>query len=124
LICDTGVIVAAFDRDDDDHAACASLLAGLRERRVVPAPVATLRPRRVEALNSCHNQPSASMNAMSRPANGNRSERQRRAAIRYAEGSIAHLAPGVSLADELIADRRRGEARTNEHARPGANAGR
>jgi predicted nucleic acid-binding protein len=39
LICDTGVIGAAFDRDDDDHAACASLLAGLRERRVVPSPV-------------------------------------------------------------------------------------
>jgi len=39
LICDTGLIVAAFDRDDDDHAACAALLAGLRERRVVPSPV-------------------------------------------------------------------------------------
>jgi hypothetical protein len=65
------------------------------------------------------------MNAMSRPSNGKRSERQRRrAAIRYAEGSIAHLAPSVSLVDELIADRRRGEPHTNRPARPGANAGR
>jgi hypothetical protein len=52
------------------------------------------------------------MNAMPRSANGKRSERQcRRAAIRYAEGSVAHLAPGISLANDLIADRRRGEAR-------------
>jgi predicted nucleic acid-binding protein len=33
------VIVAAFDRDDDCHEACTSLLAGLREQRVVPSPV-------------------------------------------------------------------------------------
>lgn len=33
------MIVAAFDRDDDSHEACTSLLAGLRERRVVPSPV-------------------------------------------------------------------------------------
>jgi hypothetical protein len=39
LILDTGVVVAAFDRDDDNHDACASLLSGLRERRVVPSPV-------------------------------------------------------------------------------------
>jgi hypothetical protein len=31
---------------------------------------------------------------------------KRLAAIEYAQGSIAHLAPGVSLVDELIADRR------------------
>ncbi|HEX5762778.1 MAG TPA: PIN domain-containing protein [Solirubrobacterales bacterium] len=36
---DTGVIVAAFDRDDDHHEACSSLLANLRERRTVPSPV-------------------------------------------------------------------------------------
>lgn len=65
------------------------------------------------------------MNAMPQPTNGNRSDRQRRvAAIRYAEGSIAHLAPGVSLADELIADRRRVEPRADRRARPGVNAGR
>ncbi|MBS1886179.1 MAG: PIN domain-containing protein [Actinobacteria bacterium] len=39
LILDTGAIVAAFDRDDDNHAACASLLTGTRERRIVPSPV-------------------------------------------------------------------------------------
>jgi predicted nucleic acid-binding protein len=33
------VIVAAFDRDDDKHEACTSLLADVRERRVVPSPV-------------------------------------------------------------------------------------
>jgi predicted nucleic acid-binding protein len=33
------VIVAAFDRDDDEHEACTSLLANVRERRVVPSPV-------------------------------------------------------------------------------------
>jgi len=33
------VVVAAFDRDDDHHEACASLLSGLRERRLVPSPV-------------------------------------------------------------------------------------
>ena len=31
---------------------------------------------------------------------------KRLAAIKYAQGSIAHLAPGRNLADELIADRR------------------
>lgn len=31
---------------------------------------------------------------------------QRLAAIEYARGSVAHLAPGRNLADELIADRR------------------
>lgn len=38
---------------------------------------------------------------------------KRLTAIKFARGSIAHLAPGVSLVDELIADRR-AEART-EH---------
>jgi predicted nucleic acid-binding protein len=33
------VIVGAFDRDDDKHEVCASLLADVRERRVVPSPV-------------------------------------------------------------------------------------
>lgn len=33
------MIVAAFDRDDDHHEACTSLLARVRERRVVPSPV-------------------------------------------------------------------------------------
>lgn len=32
--------------------------------------------------------------------------KKRLAAIEYAQGSIAHLAPGRNLADELIADRR------------------
>lgn len=31
---------------------------------------------------------------------------QRLAAIEHARGSVAHLAPGRNLADELIADRR------------------
>lgn len=35
---------------------------------------------------------------------------QRMAAIAFAQGSIAHLAPGWSLADELIADRRTEQA--------------
>ena len=39
--------------------------------------------------------------------------KRRMEAIRFAEGSIAHLAPGVSLADELIADRR-AETRAEE----------
>ncbi len=65
------------------------------------------------------------MNAMSRPDNDKRSDRERRqAAIRYAEGSIAHLAPGVSLVDELIADRRRGEVRTDRTDRTGTDADR
>lgn len=38
---------------------------------------------------------------------------KRLAAIEYAQGSIAHLAPGRNLADELIADRR-AEARSEE----------
>lgn len=38
---------------------------------------------------------------------------KRLAAIEYAQGSIAHLAPGVSLADELIAERR-AEARAEK----------
>ena len=31
---------------------------------------------------------------------------KRLAAIKYAQGSVAHLAPGRNLADELVADRR------------------
>ena len=38
---------------------------------------------------------------------------QRLAAIEYAQGSIAHLAPDRNLADELIADRR-AEVRAEE----------
>lgn len=34
---------------------------------------------------------------------------KRLAAIEYAQGSIAHLAPGRNLADELVADRAKGE---------------
>lgn len=33
------MIVATFDRDDDNHEACTSLLTRRRERRVVPSPV-------------------------------------------------------------------------------------
>jgi hypothetical protein len=40
---------------------------------------------------------------------------KRLAAIEYAQGSIAHLAPDRSLADELIADRR-AEVRAEEAA--------
>jgi uncharacterized protein len=39
LIVDTGVIVGALDRGDQDHRACARLLADTRERRIIPAPV-------------------------------------------------------------------------------------
>jgi uncharacterized protein len=39
LVIDTGVLYAALDVDDDDHGSCASLLATIREPRVVPAPV-------------------------------------------------------------------------------------
>lgn len=41
---------------------------------------------------------------------------KRLAAIERAQGSIAHLAPGRSLADELIADRR--SAADAERAKP------
>lgn len=44
-------------------------------------------------------------------------EEDRLAAIEYARGSIAHLAPGRNLADELIAERRaetRMEARIDQ----------
>lgn len=40
---------------------------------------------------------------------------RRRVAIEATRGMFAHLAPGVSLADELIADRR-AEARAEEAA--------
>lgn len=39
LICDTGPLYAAIDRADEDHAACAQLLATSAEVLVVPAPV-------------------------------------------------------------------------------------
>lgn len=41
--------------------------------------------------------------------------KQRRAAAERARGMFAHVAPGVSLADELIADRR-AEAQAEERA--------
>jgi hypothetical protein len=42
---------------------------------------------------------------------------KRLAVIEYAQGSIAHLAPGRNLADELITDRRAEETRerTSQH---------
>ena len=39
LVVDTGVLIAAIDAGDRDHVACAELLAGTRERRLIPAPV-------------------------------------------------------------------------------------
>lgn len=44
---------------------------------------------------------------------------KRLAAIEYVQGSIAHLAPGRNLADELIADRRAEEARERTSQRGG-----
>jgi hypothetical protein len=50
---------------------------------------------------------------------------QRLAAIEYAQGSVAHLAPGRTgrnLADELIADRR-AEVRAEESGKPAGRRG-
>jgi hypothetical protein len=64
------------------------------------------------------------MNAMPKATKVRKSQAvRRREAIRYAEGSIAHLAPGVSLADELIADRRT-EGRAGRREQPRLGAGR
>lgn len=64
------------------------------------------------------------MNAMSKATEARKSQAaRRREAIRYAEGSIAHLAPGVSLADELVADRR-AEARAGRRGQPRPSAAR
>jgi hypothetical protein len=46
---------------------------------------------------------------------GKSTEKQRRAAAERMRGMFAHVAPGVSLADELIADRR-AEARAEAQA--------
>lgn len=47
--------------------------------------------------------------------------KRRLAAIEYVQGSIAHLAPGQNLADELIADRRSEESRERSSGRSGSN---
>lgn len=39
LICDTGALYSAIDRDDPAHSRCAALFATTRESRLVPAPV-------------------------------------------------------------------------------------
>ena len=39
LICDTGPLYAALDRNDADHDACAELITSTTEHLVVPAPV-------------------------------------------------------------------------------------
>lgn len=39
LVVDTGPLLALLDRSDDHHAACAALLSGAREPRVIPSPV-------------------------------------------------------------------------------------
>jgi predicted nucleic acid-binding protein len=39
LVIDTGVLVAAIEPRDERHQACAGLIEGAREDRVVPAPV-------------------------------------------------------------------------------------
>ena len=59
---------------------------------------------------------------MTREANADQSIAERRAAaIERTSGMFAHLAPGVSLADELVADRRaevRAEDQVDEAERP------
>ena len=47
--------------------------------------------------------------------------KKRLAAIEHVQGSIAHLAPGRNLADELIADRRTEEAHERSSGRSGSN---
>lgn len=39
LICDTGPLFAAMDRNDVDHTTCAALLSEATEQLVVPSPV-------------------------------------------------------------------------------------
>ena len=39
LICDTGPLLAALDRDDPDHSSCAALIAGATEDLAVPGLV-------------------------------------------------------------------------------------
>ncbi|MEX0985687.1 MAG: PIN domain-containing protein [Actinomycetota bacterium] len=39
IVLDTGVVVAALDRDDRRHRACRSLLEQTDERLIVPAPI-------------------------------------------------------------------------------------
>lgn len=39
LILDTGVVYAALDENDRDHAACAALLSSAEEELIVPEPV-------------------------------------------------------------------------------------
>ena len=64
------------------------------------------------------------MNAMPKATEAKTSQAaRRREAIRYAEGSIAHLAPDVSLADELVADRR-AEGRAGRREQPRLSAAR
>lgn len=52
---------------------------------------------------------------MAQATKGTKSVAERRAAAERTRGLFAHLAPGVSLADELIAERR-AEARAEERA--------
>jgi hypothetical protein len=53
------------------------------------------------------------MMGMAHATGADKSAVERRAAIERTRGMFAHLAPGVSLADELIADRR-AEARAED----------
>jgi predicted nucleic acid-binding protein len=39
LVLDTGVIYAALDENDADHARCATLIASAQETLIVPSPV-------------------------------------------------------------------------------------
>lgn len=41
LVIDTGVLLAALDREDPEHSGCLSLLQGTHEPLVVPVPVLT-----------------------------------------------------------------------------------
>jgi hypothetical protein len=55
----------------------------------------------------------ATIMSMAHATGADKSAVERRAAIERTRGMFAHLAPGVSLADELIADRR-AEARAED----------
>lgn len=57
LICDTGPLYAALDRDDADHEACAALLNERTDDLLVPAPVLVevdWLARRLERSRSLH----------------------------------------------------------------------
>ena len=110
LICDTGPLYSALDRDDVDHAACAALLTERADDLLVPSPVlvevAWLSEKRLgpEALSSLLADVASGLLRVADLATGDY-ERARELIERYADLRLGFVDAAVVAIAERIGER-------------------